>query len=78
MDLDYSFPKPTPKHLTERDVIMKRVRSHKKWARRRFWLRLRATIFGRRQVRMPENRVCQSARSSSPILRNVTSGTVKA
>ncbi len=63
--------------VTERDLIMARVRSHRKWARRRFWLRLRATVFGRRQVRTPAKCSCQPARSSSLILRNVTSGTAK-
>lgn len=65
-------------HVTEREMIRSRVRSYRKWARRRFWLRLRAWALGRRQVRMPENRSCQSARSSSVILRKVTSGTENA
>lgn len=78
MDLENSFSYSAQYPTTERDIIMRRVRSHQKWAKRRFWLRLRATVFGRGQVRMPENRVCQSARSSSVIFRKVTSGTENA
>ncbi len=71
-DLFYATTRPT-----SRDIIQSRIRSRQKWTRRRFWLRLRVGLFGRSQLRMPENRSCQSARSSSPILRNVTSGTAK-
>ena len=78
MDLDNEFIYRAHVPTKERDIIMRRVRSHQKWARRRFWLRLRAQLFGRRQVRTPANRSCHSARSSSVILRNVTSGTEKA
>ena len=78
MDLESAYSYYAQAPTTERYIIMRRVRSQQKWAKRRFWLRLRARIFGRRQVRMPENRSCQSARSSSVILRNVTSGTENA
>jgi len=75
MELENSFSYSVQNPTTERDIIMRRVRSRQKWAKRRFWLRLRTTMFGRRQSRLPENRVCHSARSSSVIFRNVTSGT---
>ncbi|SHH93219.1 hypothetical protein SAMN05443551_3636 [Marivita hallyeonensis] len=78
MDLENDFTYRAQHPITERDLIMRRVRSHRKWAQRRFWLRLRATVFGRRQVRVPANLTCQSERSSSVILRKVTSGTLKA
>ena len=77
MDLEDRFSHCTCHPKTEHDLIMARVRSHQKWAQRRFWLRLRARVFGR-QSRVPENRACQSARSSSVIFRNVTSGTENA
>ena len=76
MDLENEFIYRAHRPTTERDIIMRRVRSRRKWAQRRFWLRLRAAVFGRRQVRVPAKRSCQSTRSSSEILRNVTSGTV--
>ncbi len=63
---------------TEREIIQSRVRSYHKWARRRRILRIRSALFGWLQVRTPANCSCQPARSSSLILRNVTSGTVKA
>ena len=63
---------------TERDMICARLASYKKWSRRRRVLRLRAALFGRPQARKPANFSCQPARSSSLILRKVTSGTVKA
>ncbi len=62
---------------TEREIIHARVRSYLKWALRRRILRLRSFFFRRRQVRTPANCSCQPARSSSLILRNVTSGTEK-
>ena len=64
--------------LTERNMIRARVQSYRKWSRRRRLLRLRAALLGWTQVRTPAKRDCQSARSSSLILRKVTSGTVKA
>ena len=75
MDLESIHSYRAQFKTTERDMIMARVASHQKWAKRRFWLRLRAAIFGRSQSRVPANRSCQPARSSSEILRNVTSGT---
>lgn len=72
LDLYPQIPKPP---RTERDIIASRVRSYQKWARRRRVLRLHAMLFGWLQVRTPANRSCQPARSSSLILRNVTSGT---
>ena len=74
-DLYPQIPKAT---FTERDIIRVRVRSYHKWARRRQLLRLRARVFGWLQVRTPAKRSCQPARSSSLILRNVTSGTENA
>lgn len=78
MHLECPYCDHAQTNTRERDIIMSRVRSRQKWARRRFWLRVRAHVFGRRQVRMPENCSCHVARSSSVILRNVTSGTEKA
>lgn len=74
-DLYPLFPKPLP---TERQIIGARVRSYRKWARRKRLLQFYALVFGRRQVRTPAKRSCQSARSSSVILRKVTSGTENA
>lgn len=75
VDLYPLFPKPLP---TERHIIDARVRSYRKWARRKRLLQLYARLFGRRQVRTPAKRSCQPVRSSSVILRKVTSGTEKA
>jgi hypothetical protein len=47
------LPRPLAAHPTEADLIRARVASAARWRRRRRWLRLRATLFGRDRLRTP-------------------------
>jgi hypothetical protein len=57
--------------MSEKRLIAARIASRKRWARRRFWLRLRRVLIGQRRTIRREARATDAIweRDKGPVLR---------
>jgi hypothetical protein len=64
------LPEPAPE-MSEKRLIAARIASRKRWARRRFWLRLRRVLIGQRRTIRREARATDAIweRDKGPVLR---------